>query len=515
MITPPESAHALESALATHPALTSLPSPKPEILSPKDLEQTTGTGELLRLPEAQKAITSDFVVLPCDLISELDGSRMIQQWLTLHPATGEKGHKKKGGLGLFYPTHGLEGISNKKDETDFIATVPIRNPTVPPPTGSLRPHIEELVTSMPTDTLKDKVEEDKDKMFKIRHSLINKHSKVKLKTKHRDAHFYVFPRWVKDFAMLNENFDSISEDVLGWWAKAGWQDGLSSKLRLDEVLAENKTMDGSTDDLDANDDEDDQATLSTTSPLPPPRVPQPTPTFATRVSSAPALQPKKPSLRPPPLLAYIQPSPAATLIRRVDTTPTLLSLSLHLAKAAPASSPLAHDHKIHPTAHLGLQSRVSNEDTLIAENVNIGSRANIKECVIGANATVAPMARLTRCLLMEGAYVGAGAVLTGCVVGRRARVEGFKVEEGGSGEGGSGEATAAAGGAKKKKKSGDEEEERTKLTDCEVAPSFVVEAGTVAKGDKFMGFGEEELEGEFDEDDGGDEDSERESRIQM
>jgi translation initiation factor eIF-2B subunit gamma len=57
----------------------------------------------------------------------------------------------------------------------------------------------------------------------------------------------------------------------------------------------------------------------------------------------------------------------------------------------------------------------------------------------------------------------------------------------------------------RKKKGGDAEgeDDRTKLTECEVAPGYVVEAGTVSKGDKLMAF---DTEGDFDEDD--DEDDE-------
>ena len=53
---------------------------------------------------------------------------------------------------------------------------------------------------------------------------------------HRDAHIYVFPTWVMDMINQNEHFDSIGEDVVGWWAKAGWQEGLADKLGLREIL---------------------------------------------------------------------------------------------------------------------------------------------------------------------------------------------------------------------------------------------------------------------------------------
>ena len=149
-------------------------------------------------------------------------------------------------------------------------------------------------------------------------------------------------------------------------------------------------------------------------------------------------------------------------------------------------------------------------------------RATVKESIIGPNCEVGAYSRLTRCLLMEGAVVGEGVTLTGCIVGRRARVEGLKpkpaegsqAESGGSGAGGAGVGGVGGGveGEKKKAKGKgkaveDEEEERTKLTECEVAPKFVIEAGTEAKGEKFMAFDDAEGfgEGGGDKDEGGDE----------
>jgi translation initiation factor eIF-2B subunit gamma len=94
---------------------------------------------------------------------------------------------------------------------------------------------------------------------------------------------------------------------------------------------------------------------------------------------------------------------------------------------------------------------------------------------------------------MDGVVVGDGVQLTGCVVGRRARIEGLKPVE----------TEAAVEGKGKGKKKEEDEEEKTRLVECEVAPNFVVKAGTEAKGEKMMA----ELEG-MDDDDEGDEEYE-------
>ncbi|KAK5173474.1 Translation initiation factor eIF-2B subunit gamma [Saxophila tyrrhenica] len=481
LITPPESAQPLEAALATNPALTSLPNPKPEILAPAELSQTSGTGELLRLEEVQKAIVGDFVVLPCDFVSELEGTRLVQQWMTLNPlaAGSSKSRRKAGGMVMLYPTHGLEGVSTKKDETDFLATVQIAKPSVPPPQGSLREGVEEVVFNMPTDTLNDKLEGDKG-YLRLRQSLMDRRGRVKMRMKWRDSGVYIFPKWVKDFARVNDRFDSISEDVLGWWAKAGWQDGLADKVGLREVLEPPPTSTSTDNGAEDPDDHISASDLSSTKSSRPAPV-QPTPQFASRVhvNAAPAKTP----LTIPPLLAYVQPSPAPSLIRRCDTTPQLLSLSLHLARQ-PLTHPLSPEHKVHPSAQLEQQTRVSAEDCLVGENVKLGFRSNVKESVIGAGCEIGKNVRITKSLLMEGVVVGDGVVLHGCVIGRRARIEGVKAVPPAEGQ----ESGEKAEKGKKKKGAADEEEERTRLTECEVAPNYVVEAGTEAKGEKMMGF---------------------------
>lgn len=498
LIAPPESEPAIKSALNTHPELTSLPSPKPDILAPKDLEQTSGTAQILRMPEVQKCITQDFVVLPCDLVAEVDGQRVVREWMSLNPLSAGSG-KLKGGLCLAYPTYGLETISHKKDETDFIATVAIDQPVVPPPQGSMRPEIERLVMSMPTDTLTDKYERDHDNL-RLRRQLIQQHGRVKLKTKHRDAHVYIFPKWVKDYAARNEAFESISEDVVGEWAKAQWQKGLGDKLGLTSIPSQKK-------ETKLRDQEEvlDPEALSSTKSTPAISTP-----FASRVGET-----VQSSMSVPPLLSYIQPTPttptpsaSSPLLRRIDTPHALLTTSLHLAKQTTTPHPLAHTTQIHASATLGPQTRVAQEDCLVAENAKFGSRCVVKESVVGANCEIGSNVRMTRCLLMEGVVVGDGVTLTGCIVGRRARIEGVKPVQ----EQGGGEVTKETGKGKGKGRKADEEDDRTRLTDCEVAPNFVVEAGTEAKGEKMMAFDAGELD-EFEDEE--DEEEEEETGEEM
>ncbi|KAE8446272.1 hypothetical protein EG329_012358 [Mollisiaceae sp. DMI_Dod_QoI] len=455
LITPPSSAPAITAALNTNPHLTSLPLPKPTLLAPKDLEQNTGTAEIFRLPEVREAIKGDFIVLPCDLVCELGGESLLESWMIkeagLGGATGDSqeftgpkmaigGQKsgRRGGLGVWYETKGETFI--KGEETDFIATSPIELGPVPPSKSSLLGHVSKLVYSMPTDTLNDITEEKKS--LPVRHSMIRAHSRIRMLSSHRDAHIYIFPAWVLDMINSNEHMNSIGEDVVGWWAKAGWQDGLGEKLGLHEIFSTSRPDDSDDNLLENNPEQDNinYGELSTT--------------WTSKLNSSD----KQSKLVVPPILAYVHPKNSGKLIRRVDTAPLLLNISLQLAKlesieavGKDASSAFAHQFKVAHPEGIASKTTVTRPDCLLAENVTVEEKSIIKETVIGANCQIKTGAKLTRCVLMDGVVVGKGCRLTGCILGRRCEIG-----------------------------------EESILQDCEVQEYLLVEARTEDKNNKLM-----------------------------
>lgn len=385
---------------------------------------------------------------------------------------GGEGGGRRGGLGVWFETRGED--NTKSTETDFVITTSLPQPAAPPPEGSLRPHISKLLYATTTDTLRDITDEKKG--FPIRHGLIGKHGRVKMLTTHRDAHIYLFPYWVLDMIKRNDRFDSISEDVVGWWAKAGWQDGLAEKLSLRQVFdptfssSEDNSKDGENGNHHANGNVEDEIDLASMS--------------STHIS---ALKQKDAKTNPPPLLvppflSYIHPKSTTTtpssLIRRVDTPHLLLHTSLHLATLPPstnpppniypsAPTPLSHFQKISTDPSLiAPHTNIHAPTTLIAPNTTIATHCVVKSSVIGANCVIGEGVRLTGCLLMDGVTVEEKAVLQGCILGRKCVI----------GKGSS-------------------------LKECEVQEGYQVGEETEAKGEKMMvfegleeGVGEEEDE---------------------
>jgi len=356
---------------------------------------------------------------------------------------GEKGGRL-GGLGVWFETKGED--HTKGTETDFVITTSLPQPAAPPPSGSLRPHISKLLYATTTDTLRDITEEKK--AFPIRHGLIRKHGRIRMLTTHRDAHIYLFPYWVLDMIKQNETFDSISEDVVGWWAKTGWQDGLADKLHLRQILDHSSSDDAEISDHNGRtsgtiEDSINLASMSSTH-------------TSTLTTPPPSTTSPKP-LPIPPILSYIHPTSTSSpnpppLIRRVDTPALLLSTSLHLT-LLPPTSPLSHPHKVSPEATISPHTNIHTPSTLIGPNTTIATHAVIKISVIGANCEISDGARLTGCLLMDGVVVGGKSVLQGCILGRRCVVGG-----------------------------------KCELRECEVQEGYRVEEGTEGKGEKFCVF---------------------------
>jgi translation initiation factor eIF-2B subunit gamma len=300
---------------------------------------------------------------------------------------------------------------------------------------------------MPMDTIKEKMEHDK--RLLIRHSLVQNFPRIRMLTTSRDAHIYVFPYWVKDLVHHQNKLESVSEDLVGVWAKSAWQKGLGHKLGLT---------------TDFNQDINEQGCSSLESSH--------TGAFVDKVIDLREMSTTKTHLTSqmhpdqlhqfaatelPLMLAYVHRGPTP-FIRRVDSTGVLLSTSLFLAKlpsieevGRKEASPFAHAHKVAYPEGVASPSNVTKKDCLLGENVIVGSAAVIKESVIGANCHIASSARIIRCVLMEGVVIESRAQLTGCVIGRRAQIGRESVLKG-----------------------------------CEVQDANVIPKGTTARDEKFM-----------------------------
>ncbi|TGZ84378.1 hypothetical protein EX30DRAFT_354045 [Ascodesmis nigricans] len=413
------------------------------------MDDNLSSADVVRIAFQKGWITQDVCVLPCDLVTNLEGSRLAELWMATqagfdgdlgrvsrkYASAGDGEDGRRGGLTVWYQTMGEGAV--KGQETDFVAATPLLSP---PAIGTGLPDgdIGTLLTTAPSTSLKGLNE------IPIRHSMLAQFPDTKIYATFRDAGIYFLPFWALKFLERNPMLSSLREDVLPWIAKARWQSPkLARKLGITDILAGTEPAGPNTEN-DSNDVPYQRYDIGS-------------------LSSTRSRRSKNPPI--PSIIAYL-PSAPSVFMRRVDTVHLYLFTSLHLAKSDP-TAPSAL--KIDPSANIGERTNITALDCLVAEKASIGDRAVIKKTVIGAGCSIGRGVRLTGCLLMDGASVAENSKLEGCIIGRKANI-GAKVS----------------------------------LKDCEVADSFFVDDGTEAKNERFLHAMEQATDDEEGESDDGD-----------
>lgn len=425
------------------------------------LNDNLGTADVLRIAYKKGWIKTDFAVLPCDLVTNLDAQEVAQLWMVEQAGfdsdmglrsrksrkVGDADEGRRGGLGVWYETRGEGAV--KGQETDFLALAPMGNAAKAGKVGdsSAAGSLSQLLLATPGDQMKG--DRGGAPEVSVRNSMVRKHPNLQLYATKRDSGIYFFPYWVLRFIEKNPKLNSIREDILPWWAKSCWQNQkLAERLGLLEILhgsaagGDDDSEDGVSERYEVGSMSSTRkrnlSTLSGAERLFTSRVPG---TSIEAVAIATAAPPRRREhVKIPSITAYL-PSAPTTFTRRVDTVHLYLFTSLHLAKndlSVPSTQ-----IKIDPSASIDPSAKVTSFDCLIGDKVSIGEKAFIKRSVLGSGVSIGKGVRLTGCVLMDGASVAEGARLEGCTIGRKAIVgvkanlkdceiaEGFVVEEGG------------------------------------------------------------------------------------
>lgn len=364
------------------------------------------TTDLLRLPEVQAYIQSNFLLLPCDLVCDI-GESLLEHWVL---SGTRRTLDCQGGLCLYYKAD----VSVKDEILDLVAVASPKRTDI---SSTSNHELSKLVISMGMDTIKSKME--KEKSFSFGRSFTEKHDNFRLLTGYRDAHLYFFPYWVKDLIRRQERLDSVKEDLIGFWAKSQWQQGLGEKLGIEACLRQlDESQEVYCQDVSTSTHGISQNHLRGPGPIQHP-------------------------MKIPPLLAYLQ-TESAQLTRRVDNPALLLSTSLYLAKidskqdiifpAQPAS--FSHDQKISYPRGISEWCSISKADCLLASEVVVEKNCVIKETCIGPNSKICSGSQLTLCVILDNVAIGECCVLSGCIVGgrslvgRRSVLEDCQIQEG-------------------------------------------------------------------------------------
>ncbi|KAL0073242.1 nucleotide-diphospho-sugar transferase [Phycomyces blakesleeanus] len=169
------------------------------------VDEDCGSADALRF--LKDKIDRDFIVVPCDFVTEMNPRELLDVHRVNDPTM----------TALFYEPNNTEA---GKDD-DLLPFVGIDSSR-----GAL--------------VYKTSRSEDED--FSIRMSLLNKFPRVRVHTDLQDAHVYIFKRWVLDMVADKENISSISEDLIPMLVKCQYQKKMVEQEAVEKYAAANKNL---------------------------------------------------------------------------------------------------------------------------------------------------------------------------------------------------------------------------------------------------------------------------------
>ncbi|KAI8367645.1 nucleotide-diphospho-sugar transferase [Radiomyces spectabilis] len=161
--------------------------------------EDSGTADALR--SVSDKIDKDFIVVPCDLLTELNPRELLDLHRVRNPTV----------TALFYAPSTSE--ANADDLLPYVGIDPTRQALV------------------------YKAARADDEDFSIRMSLLHKFARVQVHTDLQDAHLYIFKKWVLDMVVDKENISSISEDLIPMLVKCQYQKKLVDRESVDTYAA--------------------------------------------------------------------------------------------------------------------------------------------------------------------------------------------------------------------------------------------------------------------------------------
>ncbi|KAI8079620.1 nucleotide-diphospho-sugar transferase [Gilbertella persicaria] len=166
------------------------------------VDEEDETADVLRA--IKDKIDRDFIVVPCDLITELNPREFMDAHRVHDPTFSA----------LFYEP-GLTDSSKDDDLLPYVGIDPTQNALVYKATRS----------------------EDDD--FSMRLSLLNKFPRVRVHTDLQDAHLYIFKRWVIDLVADKPKVTSISKDLIPLLVKCQYQKPLVEREAIEQYMTHN------------------------------------------------------------------------------------------------------------------------------------------------------------------------------------------------------------------------------------------------------------------------------------
>lgn len=385
------------------------------------LVERDGTARLLK--RFRRFITTDFVLLPCDLCAPSD--LPLAKVLDRHRSAPDSVMTAV----LYEPVESVR----ESEEKLLVA---------------LDRDSGELLMAQPLDGLEDELD--------LRMSLITSHPKLSMTTRLLDAHIYVFRRTFLDLLADRQtrDLDSMREQVVPWLVKGSWQKGLADKWStvlgpegrdpLEAALERSTTQSTlpqttSTDPSTPASQILAEGTAAFRTPSPgTPRLDssgilsRPTKTHKWKcqvivssppVTDTPETNVKKPAGKGDRSKAVAAPDPeylvrANSLAGYWELNRRALRSMASRAVSDVPPSIVGSDEVVPPIA----TSAQISPDSLIGEGSRVGDRASIKKCIVGRHCVIGRGAKITGSVLWDFVVVEENARIENSILCTNVRI---------------------------------------------------------------------------------------------
>ncbi|KAG2226768.1 hypothetical protein INT45_005733 [Circinella minor] len=343
------------------------------------VDEDFGSADALR--SIKDKIERDFIVVPCDLITDLNPREILDIHRVENPTM----------TALFYESN-LSDSGKDDGLAPYVGIDPVQS------------------------SLVYKVRRFEDEDFSMRMSLLNKFPRVRVHTNLNDAHLYIFKRWVIDLVADKENISSISEDLIPMLVKCQYQKKMVERENVKSYSSAQKSLFSTALSLSttASDDIDDDQF-------------SPDPTRSTFKS-------------PVTTRAYIY---RGGFCGRANTIAGYSELNRHETKQGASITRVPSSTEVAPKTQVGNDSIIG-EHTKIDERSSVKKSCVGAHCVIGKNVkiansvimdyvVIADNAKVDGCVICNNAKVLEKAVLKDCdvageyVVEKDSQVKGEKL----------------------------------------------------------------------------------------
>ncbi|KAJ3189446.1 hypothetical protein HDU85_003076 [Gaertneriomyces sp. JEL0708] len=366
-----------------------------------------GTADALR--SIADKIKSDFIVMSCDIITQLPPHHLIDLHRTQSPTVTT----------LLYDFQQLEGGAEKpcKQDAEYAQYTGIDSAS------------GQLVFS--------KAQEDVGDSLRLRMSMLRKFPRIKLYTNLRDAHVYVFKRWVMDIVVADKTISSIRKDLMKYLVQCQYSHQARAKARVNQLLSANP-------DVFA-----EAELLSTTSSLGVDKLMQRMQSMhlMARDSEISNLSSSFTSDAPDPSQQVVCAGvicKETVLCARANSVWAYSEINRQLFKSLPDKAAVSS------AGDLRSKLKQIGPDSMVGEGSQIADGCSVKKSIIGKHCTIGKNVRITSTVIMDYVVIEDGVKLENCVLSSHCKVLA-----------------------------------KCNLKDCEVGPKYVVEKETTAKNEQY------------------------------